>query len=164
LKKSNRLFQDAERLTPSPDLWKRIEARTALARGGSTETGFWGAPAMRAAAAVVLAVGLLGLGLVLQKRSGIADGAAYAVSGSAPPYASASGAQDDMQVDAQDGAQDAPQAMAGREAEMVDAELLGWHADLGDDLGDNPDETVAGLTEALDVGGLEVAAEAEELL
>lgn len=133
MKKSNRLFQDAERLAPPPELWKRIEARTALARGGRPEAaGFWGAPAMRSAAAAVLAVGVLGLGLIMQKRGGDDEGAA--------------------------------QATAGREADMVDAELLGWHADLGDNLGDNLGESVAEFAEALDVEVVEAAAEAGEML
>ena len=149
MKRFNRLFQEAERLAPPPDLWKRIEARTALVRQGRPDAaGFRAAPAMRAAAAVVLAVGVLGLGLMLQKRAGDGDGAAYAVSS----YA----------------AQDGAQAMAGPDADMVDAELLGWHADLGDDLGGNPGddfgETGNDLADALDAGNMGMAAEAEEML
>ena len=65
---------------------------------------------MRAAAAVVLAVGILGMGVMLQKRMG--GRAAYA----------------DSAANAHVGAG----AEAGRESEIVDPELLVWHADLGE--------------------------------
>jgi anti-sigma-K factor RskA len=125
LKKFNRLFQEAERLAPPPDLWKRIEAKSPLASGlpGPRRTGraphgagFWGAPALRAAAAVVLAVGVLGLGVMLQKRMG--GRAAYA--DSAATAASAASAEAGTAFE------------AGRESEIVDPELLVWHADLGE--------------------------------
>ena len=125
MKRFNRLFQEAERLALPPDLWKRIEAKSELSPGASRNPGsqklgagksegpesavFWGAPALRAAAAVVLAVGVLGLGVMLQKRTGGSD--AYANSGAA---------------------QEGGPAETDRESEMVDPELLGWHADLGD--------------------------------
>lgn len=124
MKRFNRLFQDAERLAPPPDLWKRIEAKSPLASGlpgprlsghAPDGAGFWGVPALRAAAAVVLAVGVLGLGVMLQKRMGaraeFADSAAFAHEGTAAETAGAG---------------------SGREAEFVDPELLGWHADLGE--------------------------------
>jgi hypothetical protein len=121
LKRFNRLFQDAERLAPPPDLWKRIEAKSDLAPGrrltaprppgrAADAAVFWGAPAMRAAAAVVLAVGVLGLGMLLQKRTG--GSAVYATSAATAREGSA--------------------AEAGRDPELVDPELLGWHADLGE--------------------------------
>lgn len=113
MKRFDRLFQEAERLAPPPDLWKRIEAKSVLGpsrKPGSPEpAGMWGAPALRAAAAVVLAVGVLGLGVMLQKRMG----------GSAA-YADSAAAQEDAT------------AAMDRESEMVDPELLGWHADLGE--------------------------------
>jgi hypothetical protein len=108
LKRFNRLFQEAERLAPPPDLWKRIEAKSDLAPGRDAAF-LWGAPALRAAAAVVLAVGVLGLGVMLQKRTG--SSAAYANSAVA---------------------QESAPAETERESEIVDPELLGWHADLGE--------------------------------
>ena len=74
---------------------------------------------MRAAAAVVLAVGVLGLGVMLQKRMG--GRAAYADSAAAHEGIAAETA----------GAETAG-AEAGRESEIVDPELLVWHADLGE--------------------------------
>ena len=144
MKRFNRLFQDAERLAPPPDLWKRIEAASDLAPGTARGPGarkpetrkteaparkaggpepavFWGAPALRAAAAVVLAVGVLGLGVMLQKRTG----------GSAA-YADSAAAQKAAQKGAQKGGQENPAGGMDRESEMVDPELLGWHADLGE--------------------------------
>lgn len=121
MKRFNHLFQEAERLAPPPDLWKRIEEKSGLAPGPrqrapgppgrvSDAAGFRGAPFLRAAAAVILAVGVLGLGVMLQKRMG--GSAAYAASEAA----------------AHEGTSD----QTGREAEIVDPELLVWHADLGE--------------------------------
>jgi hypothetical protein len=106
------MFQEADRLTPPPGLWRQIEAQVEMtsarrARGAD----FWRAPAFRAAASVVLAVGLLGLGVFLQKRP--------------HPMAAAT----------------ATQAAAEQDVEIIDPELLGWHADLGE-LTDEVEEVV----------------------
>ncbi|MDB5104141.1 MAG: hypothetical protein JWP91_1830 [Fibrobacteres bacterium] len=102
-----RLFEEAERLKPPPGLWRRIESQVGMRSGAGPEgAGFLGSPALRAAAAVVLAVGLLGLGLMLRQRP---DQVEVAVS-SLP----------------------AVQAAEETGTELVDPELLGWHADLGE--------------------------------
>lgn len=116
MKRFNRLFQDAERLAPPPDLWKRIEAESGLASGASVTPGFRIAPALRAAAAVVLAVGLLGLGMLLQKRTG----------------GSAASADTAMAQNGGNGGREGVPAETDRGSEIVDPELLVWHADLGE--------------------------------
>ncbi|GEM_PF-5471340 len=127
MKKFKRLFQEAERLSPPPGLWRHIEARVgmkpvAAARGG----GFWESPALRLAASVVLAVGLLGLGVSLRKRTGRTAAHASGAAASASPSAQAAG------------------QVATEDTELVDPELLGWHADLGemDDEADEAEEVL----------------------
>ena len=108
LKKYRQLFQQAERLTPPPGLWRQIEAQVEMQSGGRAPAAtLWGSPFLRVAASVVLAVGFLGLGLLTQRGSRQA-----AVSPA--PVAVAAGAADAEQMD------------------LVDPELLGWHADLGE--------------------------------
>ena len=71
---------------------------------------------------MVLAVGLVGLGMLLQKRPG--GSAAYADSAAARMNA-----QNGVQ---QNGVQEGLPAETDRMSEMVDPELLSWHADLGE--------------------------------
>lgn len=128
------LFEDAERLTPRPGLWRAIEARSGLGSGArdpglgarharagvaaqAEETdaigpGFWGGPWIRLAASVVLAAGLLGLGVIFKERIGQGNAAA------------ASAVQSSIDSMAM--------AQASADTEIVDPELLGWHADLGE--------------------------------
>lgn len=113
MKKYKRLFLDAERIVPPPGLWGRIQAQVGM---GDAEGGLagWDArnPWLRVAASVLLAAGLLTLGLSLEKRSGNATASGGAATGEAAP------------------------AMAEAEnnefMELVDPELLGWHAELGE--------------------------------
>jgi hypothetical protein len=108
LKKFDRLFQEAERISPPADLWRRIEA-VARAKlrfpegapgAASREThGF------RIAASVALAAGLLGLAVHLNQRPAALAGA---------PAAEDS-------------------AYAAREVEeIVDPELMTWLSGLGE--------------------------------
>ncbi|MDB5050056.1 MAG: hypothetical protein JWO30_3127 [Fibrobacteres bacterium] len=109
MKKYRQLFQDAERLTPSPGLWRLIEAQVELPSAGSKGgrgAAFWQSPILRVAASVVLAVGCLGLGLFMQhKPKQVAVTSVSAV---------------------------AADAADSEQLELVDPELLGWHADLGE--------------------------------
>ncbi|HKP97086.1 MAG TPA: hypothetical protein VJ385_15155 [Fibrobacteria bacterium] len=111
------LFRDAERLAPPPGLWRRIEAQARMdqeardqgSAAGAAGAAFWRNPVLRVAASVVLAVGFLGLGLLLKpgpKR----------MAASPAPAAVA----------------EAQNAEGAEEMELVDPELLGWHADLGE--------------------------------
>jgi hypothetical protein len=106
------LFREAERLRPRPELWRRIAERSALSpragrrpdAGGRWE---WAGVRYLRAAAVVLAAGLLALGAF-----GLFRGPAN------EPVREASAA--------------APlSAQAGADTELIDPELLGWQADLG---------------------------------
>jgi hypothetical protein len=130
------LFEDAERLTPPPALWRAIEARSGLTAGGpdrkpgaqaarvdggAEETdasgpGYWGGPWIRLAASVALAAGLLGLGVFFKDRIGQGNATtASAVQSSNDTVAMARAA-----------------TSADTDTEIVDPELLGWHADLGE--------------------------------
>jgi hypothetical protein len=101
LKKFKRLFQDAERLEPSPGTWRLIAAQVDLESGAAgAQARPW--PALRVAASVLLAVGVMGLGLSLRHKPGMVAASA-----------SQAGAAD-------------------RTAEIFDADLLNWHADLGE--------------------------------
>lgn len=106
--KYRQLFQDAERLTPPPGLWRRIEAQVEMQSGRTHSASFWGSPFLRVAASVVLAVGFLGLGLFVQHGSKVAV--------SRTPSAVANAAE----------------GAGAEQMDLVDPELLGWHADLGE--------------------------------
>jgi hypothetical protein len=137
----NGLFREAERLTPSADLWSRIEAKVDLRSGNPASSGSGGKsighayppghsersgrshslgrsgrtlafrqlgqrPWMRAAASVVLAVGLVGLGVSLKHK---------------PNQITATPAEN-VRADAE----------SAEQMDLVDPDLLGWHADLGE--------------------------------
>jgi hypothetical protein len=125
LKNIKRMFRDAERLQPNPDLWNGIESQAAplLSRmQRESQPAFasgWGAPVFKIAAAVTLAAGLAALGLSLQHRSKAA-GALEAKAGV---------------TDGGMSARSYPQT-----AEVVDPDLLVWDADLGE-LSTDADDT-----------------------
>ncbi len=102
-----RLFQEAERLEPTPQLWERIAERLEL-RPGRAAAGMvsWPSPFLRLAASVVLAVGLLGLGIFLKAKP--------------------------KQVAASPAASASAMAESAEQLDLVDPDLLGWHADLGE--------------------------------
>jgi hypothetical protein len=111
------MFQEAERLSPPPGLWRQIEARVELHPGGRTQgAGSWGTSPWRMAASVALAAGLLGLGFFLQKRPDVTDAKRMEKAGTA-----------------------ANPAATGQDTEWVDPELLSWHAGLGE-LDEDADE------------------------
>ena len=100
-----RVFQGAERIVPSPGLWRHIAAKTDLRAGRQARvSAFQSSPWLRLAASVVLAVGLLGLGISLKPK-------VKHIAPSAATVAVAEGAE---------------------QSDLVDPELLGWHADLGE--------------------------------
>ena len=107
------LFRSAERLKAPPELWRRIAERSSLAPGGPRrrEWAEWAEIGYLRAAAVVLAAGLLALGAFGLLRKPAQEPIREA---SAEPALSA-------QVSAQ----------AGADGELIDPELLGWQADLG---------------------------------
>lgn len=115
MKKSHRIFQDAERLRPSAGLWQRIEKQTQLTPTGRSRT--WAmleSHLLRAAAVVILATGALVVAIVgtssrLPTDKGIRHAVAAAIAKPVPVAQSADGAQ-----------------------EIFDSELLGWQADLGE--------------------------------
>lgn len=142
----NGLFREAERLTPSPGLWDRIEAKVDLRPAGQSpaeSTGqaqgpglpahpvhpvrkarilvFPQRPWLRAAASVALAVGIVGLGVTLRHKqkqlAEMAEKAETAETAGVPA--------DNVRADAK-GAEPADQM------DLVDPDLLGWHADLGE--------------------------------
>ena len=133
MKKFKQLFQEAERLTPPPGLWRQIEARVEMRPIADVSGGkmvFWEAPAMRLAATVVLAVGLLGLGVFFQKHPGRGLSSS-ATAANAAPMAAATAAK-------------AAATTSDQDTEIVDPELLGWHAGLGevDDEADEAEEVL----------------------
>ena len=124
------LFRDAGRISPDPELWRRIAERSSLAPAGGAPGGERGRaagdgraeregrraegagfrwPELRylRAAGVVLAAGLLALAAlgILHRPHGDPVREASAEQAGAPAYA---------------------------EPEVIDPELLGWQADLGD--------------------------------
>lgn len=116
MKNSDRLFKDAERLKPSPALWRRIAERSPLAASGERVYSYWEAPLLRAAAVVALAASVLGLaalGISYRKTGGETGGETTVLA--AAPAAVAAGVE-------------APAA----EEEIIDPELLGWQAELGE--------------------------------
>ncbi len=107
------LFRDAERISPAPDLWRRIAEGSTLAPGGRAGReggggrGEWLEVRYLRAAGMILAAGLLGLAAFgfLRHRPG-------------DPVREASAAQSE--------------APAQGEPQVFDPELLEWQADLGD--------------------------------
>ncbi len=111
MKKSLRIFREAERLQPSPALWRRIAAASGLESGPHRE-GFrpWETPWLRAAAAVLLAAGLIAVAVKGFHSQGRAEqGAELAKATPKPPAQAAVG-----------------------DSEIIDSELMGWQADLGE--------------------------------
>jgi hypothetical protein len=112
------LFRDAGRITPAPELWRRIAERSSLAPGGedSLAKGRLEAAAHRPewmevrymrAAGVILAAGLLGLaafGVLRHPPGGPREASTETVS----------------------------EASSQGDGQVLDPELLGWLADLGD--------------------------------
>lgn len=110
MKRFKQLFHEAERLSPPPGLWRKIKARVNLSAGGDSTMdarpmSYRESPFLRAAAAVVLAVGLLATGFFLTKGS------------------------EEM---ASSAASSGVTADEGEVIEIFDSELLGWQADLGE--------------------------------
>ena len=106
------LFRDAGRLSPSPDLWRRIAENSSLSRSGERrrerlEWLEWLDFRYLRAAGVVLAAGLLAL-------------AAYGFLRHRP----------DEPV--REASLDLSNASGESANEVFDSELLGWQADLGD--------------------------------
>jgi hypothetical protein len=137
------LFDDAERISPPPGLWRSIEARAGLesgatgpaaqgaepmdmnGEGAESRDGSW----MRLAASVALAAGLLGLGMFLKDRI---------VAGNAATAAAVQSATDTVAM------AQSPATPKDMDSEIVDPELLGWHADLGemDETADEAEEVL----------------------
>lgn len=104
MKNQDRIFKDAERLKPSPALWRRIAERSPLAASGGPVHSLWEAPLLRAAAVVALAATVLGLAALGIRRHDAARETTVVAS--------------------------APAAAVSEE--VFDPELLGWQADLGE--------------------------------
>jgi len=100
------LFHEAERLRPRPELWRRIAERSALSPRAERRWE-WASVRYLRAAAVVFAAGLLAVGAfgLLRKPAN-------------EPVREAS-------------AEPALSAQAGADTDLIDPELLGWQADLG---------------------------------
>jgi hypothetical protein len=127
------MFQEAERLTPPPALWRRIEERVGLAPGGAREDSGWRrGPGPRVAASILLAAGVVGLGLGLGQFLETRSGAAGLIPAK------------DAAMDTLQGAAGAVAQAGETDGEWMDSELLGWHADLGE-----LDEEVAETEEML---------------
>ena len=111
MKKSLRIFQEAERLQPTPALWQRIAAASGLESGARRE-GFrpWETPWLRAAAVVLLAAGFIAVAVRGFHSHGPAGAGTELAKAIAKPAAQA----------------------AEGDAEIIDPELLGWQADLGE--------------------------------
>ena len=101
------LFREAERLRPRPESWRRIAERSALSLRAGNGRWQWATLRYLRAAAVVLAAGLLAVGAfgLLRKPAN-------------EPIREASAAP-------------ALSAQAGSDTDLIDPELLGWQADLG---------------------------------
>jgi len=101
------LFREAERLRPRPESWRRIAERSALGPRAGDGRWEWASLRYLRAAAVVLAAGLLAVGAfgLLRKPAN-------------EPIREASAAP-------------ALSAQAGSDTDLIDPELLGWQADLG---------------------------------
>ncbi|MDQ3002303.1 MAG: hypothetical protein M3Y08_13715 [Fibrobacterota bacterium] len=110
MKRFKQLFHEAERITPPPGLWRKIQARVDLSAGGDSTMdarpmSYWESPFLRVAAAVVLALGLLATGFFLT----------WGPEEMATSVASSTVAADEGDV-----------------IEIFDSELLGWQAELGE--------------------------------
>jgi anti-sigma-K factor RskA len=106
------LFREAERLRPRPELWRRIAERSALSAGAGRRPDAgrrweWASVRYLRAAAVVFAAGLLAVGAFGLLRR--------------PPNEPVREAS----------AEPALSAQAGADTDLIDPELLGWQADLG---------------------------------
>lgn len=109
-KEVSALFRDAERLSPPPELWRRIAERSPLVPDGEAAApprSAWREMPYLRAAGVALAAGVAAL-------------AAYGLL-----HGPQSEAARDMS------AATLASADAGGAAEVIDPELLGWQADLG---------------------------------
>ena len=113
------LFRGAERLRPRPELWRRIAERSQLTSGAARSREWSGVRYLRAAS-VALAAGLLGLGAYGLLRKPAEE-----------PLREASAAP-------------ALSAQAGADNYLIDPELLGWQADLGniDSVADEAEEAL----------------------
>lgn len=100
------LFREAERLSPRPELWRLIAERSALVPGAAARSE-WQAVRYLRAAAVILAAGLLALGAFGLFRKPADE-----------PLREAS-------------AETALSAQGGADTDLIDPELLGWQAGLG---------------------------------
>ncbi|MEO7425193.1 MAG: hypothetical protein ABI036_08395 [Fibrobacteria bacterium] len=128
------LFRDAERLTPPPGLWDRIEANAGLRPSGQSPAGTAGhsdgpgrherkarllafpqRPWMRAAASVALAAGVLAFGVSLR-----------------PLWHKPAQSAEMAGIPADNVRADAARAEPAEKMDLVDPDLLGWHADLGE--------------------------------
>jgi len=100
------LFREAERLRPRPELWRRIAERSALVPDAAPRSEWLNVRYLRVAA-VIVAAGLLALGAIgLLRKPGD------------EPVREAS-------------AETALSAQGGTDTDLIDPELLGWQAGLG---------------------------------
>jgi hypothetical protein len=128
-----RMFQDAERLTPPPGLWLRIAERVDMENGPvrvseSEDAGaWWRGYGFRAVASLVLAASLFGLGMQVQHHIGSGRRAAGAAAKDHGAAVAAAGARAKAEGDMSD---------------IIDPDLMTWHADLGEvDANTDVDET-----------------------
>ncbi len=68
MKSVKRIFQESERLQPTPELWGRIESQVKLEGVKEESRRDWGRPVVKLAASVTLVAGLIGLGWYVQHR------------------------------------------------------------------------------------------------
>lgn len=111
----DKLFRGAERLKPRAAMWKAIATRAELAKAPRGHEAPAPEPAygLRLAASVAIALGALAALVMVGKGPMRSAGKA----GGAEDFAGA------IAVNA---------AAAPKEADLLDAELLDWHADLGE--------------------------------
>lgn len=114
----DKLFRGAERLKPRDAMWKHIATRAELAKAprGHGDPAPESAYGLRLAASMAIALGALAA-LVMVAKGPVARSAK---SGGAEDFAG-----EPVAVNAV--------AAAPEEAELVDLELLDWHADLGEE-------------------------------
>lgn len=107
----DKLFRGAERLKPRDAMWKHIATRAELAKPPAPESAY----GLRLAASMAIALGALAALVMVAK-------------GPVTQSAKSGGAEDFGGAVAVNAAAAAP-----KEAELVDVELLDWHADLGEE-------------------------------